>query len=106
MSLTSHAASFVWALPRLLVGRTSSQAADDSAAAAASGQQQQGRQQRISQQQQQQQQAVSVSKAWLRQYCWLLQVGVGIFVGAETCKCIFSHTLSLCELSSSLFECP
>jgi hypothetical protein len=83
VSLTSHAASFVWALPRLLVGRASSQAAADSAAAADSGQLQQGKQgrrQRVPQQQQQGevvqvQQAVHVSKAWLRQYCWLLQVG-------------------------------
>lgn len=80
-SLPSHAASFLWALPRLLLGHTGSNAA---AAAPSRPQQQQhqakqppGKQARARQQQPQQQQELRVvSKSWMRQYCWLLQVRV------------------------------
>jgi hypothetical protein len=67
----------LWALPKLLLGRPQSHQSTTSAASAALQKQLQGqrhRQQQRQQQQQQQEEADSgVSKAWLRQYCWLLQ---------------------------------
>jgi hypothetical protein len=95
-SLPSHAASFLWALPRLLLGHTGSR--QSVAAAAPSRQQQQPQPQpqqqqqqalpRQQQQQQQQQQSRVVSKTWMRQYCWLLQVrGQGGVTAATACTC-------------------
>jgi hypothetical protein len=68
----SQAASFIWALPRLLLPLTHSQAAATAAAAAdgdvgaANGQQQQGSSGSGA--------AALPAKGWLQQYCWLLQV--------------------------------
>jgi hypothetical protein len=72
----SQAASFMWALPRLLLPLTHSQAAA-TAEAAADGDVSTG-----STQQRQQQQgsagsgaaAALPARGWLQQYCWLLQV--------------------------------
>jgi hypothetical protein len=81
-----QAACFIWALPRLLLQLTHSQAA---AAAAADGEEAgsvASAGSLLQQQQQQQQQrnsgggaaAGSPAGGWLRQYCWLLQVGCGL----------------------------
>jgi hypothetical protein len=75
-SLASQTASFIWALPKLLLGRPQTHQAATAAADDANHKRQQGQHQRGRHQQRQQQQqdaSAGVSKAWMRQYCWLLQ---------------------------------
>jgi hypothetical protein len=80
----SQAASFIWALPRLLLPLTHSQAAATAAAAA------DGDASASNVQQQQQGSAGSGAAlpagGWLRQYCWLLQVSAEYW--QQQCKVV------------------
>jgi hypothetical protein len=90
-----QAACFIWALPRLLLQLTHSQAAaaaaadsdaDDAGVGAGTGSRQQ-------QQQQGSAAAAIPAGGWLRQYCWLLQVSCATAAQPEACHAV-QHIVS------------